>query len=346
MSRTNETLTQEYHLFSATAFRVYIDMLTASAALIAGLALLVWSADRFVDGAAATARHLGMPLLLVGMIVVGFGTSMPEMVVSSLAALQGNPAIAFGNAYGSNIANIALILGITAIIRPIALPRQALQREIPILLAITGVAAWQAWDGQITRLDAIVLIAIFLLLMGWSIRESLQTKYDSLERAVKHEENIDPPIALPRALFSLFIGLLLLIASSRLLVWGAVIIAKHFGVSDLIIGLTIVAIGTSLPELASSISAARKNEHDIVLGNVLGSNFFNTLLVVGIAAVIHPDTVDRALLTRDIPIMALLTFSLLFFGLGTGKSAITLNGCIILLIVYAMYTAYLLRQFF
>jgi len=315
-------------------------------ALILGLALLVWSADRFVEGSAATARHFGMPPLLIGMVIVGFGTSAPEMVVSALAASQGNPGIALGNAYGSNITNIALILGLTALISPIAVHSQILRKELPILAAITALAAWQLWDGKITRLDAIVLLTVFGGLMGWTIWHGMRKKEDALGREMEQELDLNT-MPLRRAVFWLVVGLVLLIVSSRLLVWGAVEIAHGFGVSDLIIGLTIVAIGTSLPELASSVIATRKGEHDIALGNVLGSNLFNTLAVVGIAGAIHPMAVGPEVFTRDMLVMAALTLSLFVFGYGFGRPGRInrLEGGV-LLACYVGYTVYLISTVF
>ena len=221
-------------------------MILAGGALIVGLILLVWSADRFVEGAAALARHLGMPPLLIGMVVVGFGTSVPEMVVSAFAALQGNPGLALGNAYGSNITNIALILGLTAVLNPISVHSHVLRKELPILAAVTVLAAWQLHDGDISRSDALVLLGVFAALMAWTILQGLRRKSDPLGSEVDREL-ADHVMPAGRALAWLVVGLLLLLVSSRLLVWGAVIIARGFGVSDLIIGLTIVAIGTSLP---------------------------------------------------------------------------------------------------
>jgi len=283
--------------------------------VIFSLALLIWSADRFVEGSASTARHFGMPSLLIGMVIVGLGTSAPEMVVSALAALQGNPGIALGNAYGSNITNIALILGVTALISPIAVHSQILRKELPILTVVTALAAWQLWDGKITRLDAIVLLTLFAVLVTWSIWQGLRRKKDALGREIEQELKVHA-MPIRRALFWLVVGLALLIVSSRLLVWGTVEIAHGFGVSDLIIGLTIVAVGTSLPELASSVIATRKGEHDIALGNILGSNLFNTLAVVGIAGLIHPMEVGQEIFNRDILVMAALTLSLFFIGYG------------------------------
>jgi len=277
------------------------------------LALLVWSADIFIEGSASTARHFGMPPLLIGMVIVGFGTSAPEMVVSALAAYQGTPSLALGNAYGSNIANIALILGLTALISPIAVHSQVLRKELPILTAVTALTIGLLWDGALSRPDAIILLIVFIGLMGWTIFQGMQDKSDALAQEVAMEMATHTA-PLGRALMSLVAGLTLLIVSSRILVWGAVELAQAFGVSDLIIGLTIVALGTSLPELASSVIATRKGEHDIALGNILGSNLFNTLAVVGIAGAIHPTRIQPEVLHRDILVMSLLTVSLFAIG--------------------------------
>jgi cation:H+ antiporter len=321
-------------------------MTLAFIAVIFGLALLVWSADRFVEGAAATARHFGMPALLIGMVVVGFGTSAPEMVVSALASSQGNPGIALGNAYGSNITNIALILGITALISPIAVHSQVLRKELPVLLVVTLLAAWQLWDGAITRLDAVTLLGVFGVLMGWTIWQGLQKKTDSLGQEMEQELAVQS-MPIQRAVFWLVLGLVLLILSSRLLVWGAVEIAQGFGVSDLIIGLTIVAIGTSLPELASSIIATRKGEHDIALGNVIGSNLFNTLAVVGIAGIIQPMSVGPEVFNRDMMAVVVLTLSLFVFGYGFRRPGrINRVEGALLLAAYIGYSGYLVTTVF
>lgn len=316
-------------------------MLLALLAIVAGLALLVWSADRFVDGAAATAKYAGMPPLLIGMVIVGFGTSAPEMVVSALAASAGNPGLALGNAYGSNITNIALILGLVALISPITVHSQVLRKELPILAVITLLAAWQLWDGFLSRLDAIVLLVVFAGVMAWSIVQGMRDRGDALSTEVD-EDLIAHPMPLKKALFWLVLGLILLIVSSRILVWGAVTIAQSLGISDLIIGLTIVAVGTSLPELASSLVAIRKNEHDIALGNVLGSNLFNTLAVVGIAASISPLAVEPVVLYRDWALMAVLTLALFVFGYGFKKQGrINRFEGALLLATFIGYTGYL-----
>lgn len=316
-------------------------MLLATLAILGGLALLVWSADRFVDGAAATARHAGMPPLLIGMVVIGFGTSAPEMVVSALAALDGNPDLALGNAYGSNITNIALILGLVAMLSPIAVQSQVIKKELPLLGAITLLSGALLMDGELDRLDAGILLGVFALLMGWSIVQGLRQRGDAIGQEVDLDLD-SQPMALKPALIWLTIGLVLLVISSRILVWGAVTIAHHLGVSDLVIGLTIVAIGTSLPELASSIAAVRKNEHDLALGNVIGSNLFNTLAVVGIAAAIKPMSVEALVLHRDWLVMAVLTVLLFIMGYGFKRQGrINRIEGLILLLIYIGYSSYL-----
>ncbi|MFM5557928.1 calcium/sodium antiporter [Aeromonas rivipollensis] len=321
-------------------------MTLAFVALIAGLALLVWSADKFVDGAAATARYAGMPPLLIGMVIIGFGTSAPEMVVSALASMQGNPGLALGNAYGSNITNIALILGLTALISPIAVSSQVVRKEIPILLGITLLTGALLIDGHLGRGDALILGGVFIVLLGWSIWTGIKGKGDALDEDVNVEIDSEA-MPLKKAIFWLIVGLVLLVGASRLLVWGAVTIAQAFGISDLVIGLTIVAVGTSLPELASSLMAIKKKEHDLALGNVLGSNLFNTLAVVGIAAGIAPLEVDPAVLSRDWSLMMGLTLLLLVMCLGRkGQGRINRVEGGILLCIFVAYTGWLLTSQF
>ncbi|RUO56147.1 calcium/sodium antiporter [Pseudidiomarina homiensis] len=321
-------------------------MLLAVVAVIVGLALLVWSADRFVDGAAATATHLGMPPLLIGMVIIGFGTSAPEMVVSALASLQGNPGLALGNAFGSNITNIALVLGITAVLAPIAVSSQVLKREMPILIAITLLMAIPLYDLTITAIEAWMILAIFAAYMGWSIYQGMRGKDDVLAGEFDQELK-EHKMPLGKAIVWLVIGLVLLVISSRVLVWGAVDIAVALGVSDLVIGLTVVAIGTSLPELASAIAAVRKNEHDLAFGNVIGSNMFNTLAVVGIAGAIHPVSLEPLVLSRDWVAMTVLTLLLAIFAFRINRPT-RLNRIhgIALLLCYTAYTIYLLKTGF
>lgn len=320
-------------------------MLLAGLAVLLGLAILVWSADRFVEGAAATAQHFSVPPLLIGMVVVGFGTSAPEMVVSAISAVEGNPGIALGNAYGSNIANIALVLGVTALISPVLVHSSILRKELPLLLGVTLLAVYQVWDGEITRLDALVLLLAFFIIMGWTIWNGVKKGTDSLAADLE-EDLAGKNLTLKLALLWLVVGLLLLVVSSRLLVWGSVEVAQSLGVSDLIIGLTIVAIGTSLPELASSVAAARKGEHDMALGNILGSNLFNTLAVVGIAGAIHPLGFGPEVFSRDAMLMLLLTLALFVLGYGYKKRQGSINRLagVALLACYVAYTLYLLSS--
>lgn len=319
-------------------------MLLSVAMIVIGLVVLVWSADLFVDGAAAVALNLGMSTLLVGMVIIGFGTSAPEMTVSVLAAMQGNPGLALGNAYGSNITNIALILGVTALISPVLMRSQVLKQELPILLGVTLLAFFHLQDSQITRIEGIVELVILVIVLIWMTLQSRQesSSGDELEVELNQElKHIKPS----KAWVMLIIGLVLLVISSRILVWGAVNIAQGLGVSDLIIGLTVVAIGTSLPELASSIVAARKGEHDLAVGNIIGSNLFNTLAVVGLASAIHPMQVPTEVLTRDWAVMLGLT--ILLFALGytrkeKGEKSISRLSGSLLIAMYIGYTMYLI----
>ena len=317
-------------------------MLLPIFAIIGGLLLLIWSADRFVDGAAATARHFGMPQLLIGIVIIGFGTSAPEMIVSALSALNGNPGIALGNAYGSNITNIGLILGLTALVLPLAVNSQVLKQELPVLIFVTALSAFLIMDGDVLRLDAWILLGIFFIYMGWTIWTGLSNRDDSLVHDVKEELQEQEYISLAKALMWVVIGLALLMGSSQLLVWGAVEIARYFGVSDLVVGLTIVAVGTSLPELASSIAAARKNEVDLAVGNIIGSNLFNTLAVVGLAGAISPRQIEPEVFTRDMPVMSVLTVLLLVFGFGKKGQINRVKG-LILLLAYIGYNFYLFK---
>ncbi|QNS14738.1 calcium/sodium antiporter [Mannheimia bovis] len=321
-------------------------MTLALAAIIGGLIVLVWSADRFVDGAASAARHFGMTPLLIGIVIIGFGTSAPEMIVSASSALSGSPGIALGNAYGSNITNIALILGLTAIIKPLLVHSDVLKKELPILMAVTLLSAYLVYDANITTLDAIILLSVFAAYMVWTVITAMKSKNDALGTDVD-AELASNQMPLGKAILWVVLGLVLLVISSQFLVWGAVEVAKFFGVSDLVIGLTIVAVGTSLPELASSIAAARKGEVDLALGNIIGSNLFNTLAVVGIAGAIEPMQAAAEVFSRDIVIMSALTFLLFVFGLNIyrrpeGGRINRLEG-IVLLLSFVAYNFYLFK---
>ncbi|MGO2341094.1 MAG: calcium/sodium antiporter [Psychrobacter sp.] len=287
-------------------------MWLAVIAVLVGLGILVWSADVFIDGATALAKKFNAPSFLIGVIILGLGTSAPEMVVSVLAALNGNPELALGNAYGSNIINIALVLGATVLISPIIIHKGIIKRDLPILLLITALAAWQLRDGRLDLTDGLILLAMLIIVLGIQIVLSLREGNSENKEGTAESAN-DAELmhtSLIRGLGSLFIGLSMLVASSQAIVWGAVELATLWGLSELVIGLTIVAVGTSLPELVASLSAARKGEHDMALGNIIGSNIFNTLGVVGLAALIAPITANPIILSRDILTMGIITLLL------------------------------------
>lgn len=316
-------------------------MLLSWAAIIAGLMLLVWSADRFVIGASATANNYGVSPLIIGMIIMGFGTSAPEMFVGATAAWNGNPNVAVGNAIGSNIANIALVLGIAALISPMVVRSQTMRREFPALFLITALAFVLMMDNRLSVIDGVILMSSTGLLLGWLYWLSQHArKADPLESEFADEVPTDMRTGV--AIAWTLAGLVLLIASSQILVWGAVNVAKTFGISDLVIGLTIIAVGTSLPEVAVSISAAIKGEHDMVIGNIIGSCMFNLLAVLGLASIIEPATLTAAVLERDFPVMVVLTVALYIMSRGLrGKGMINRLEAAVLLSSYAGYMVWL-----
>ncbi len=322
-------------------------MWLAVIAILIGLAILVWSADVFIDGATALAKKFSVPSFLIGVLILGIGTSAPEMVVSVLAALEGSPELALGNAYGSNIINIALVLGATVLISPIIIRKGIVKRDLPLLLLITAIAAWQLRDGMLSQADGLVLLVLLFAVLGLQIVLSIREGYH------EHEDDIadgaDPDeteLSIARGLGSLLLGMLMLVISSRAIVWGAVELATLWGLSELIIGLTIVAVGTSLPELVSSLSAARKGEHDMALGNIIGSNVFNTLAVVGLATVIAPISADPVILSRDVMAMGLLTIllvALCVFAFTTKRQFGRTSGASLVLF-FVGYTAWLIQS--
>ena len=319
-------------------------MLTAIAAILIGFILLTWSADRFVAGAAATASNMNVSRMLIGLTVVSIGTSAPEILVSLTAAIQGFPGLAVGNAMGSNIANMGLVLGITALIAPLPVKAALAKREIPLLLVITIVAGICIANGYLGRLDGIILLSGLVITLYLMIRWQ---KQHPDEPPINDEEVDDeiPELSSGKAWFMLGSGLLLLLGSSQLLVWGATDIAKTLGVSDLVIGLTIVAIGTSLPELAASVTSALKGHHDIALGNVIGSNIFNLLAVLSMPGLVTPGALDPAVIWRDYPVMLGMTVLLALMCL-IGKQPRRLGKTtgIVLLAIYALYGTWLFIQ--
>lgn len=291
-------------------------MLIDILALLLGLVVLVFAADWFVDGASAIARNFGISPLLIGLTIVGLGTSAPEIMVSSLASFQGNPGLAIGNAIGSNIANMGLILGVTALLAPLAFHSRLLKRELPVLMLISIACYVLALDG-LSVFDGVLMLLGLVAFLYWLIRTAMaEHKSDILTKEVEAEV----PETMPnnKAWIFFVLGLLGLLISSKVLVWAAVNIAHAMGVSDLVIGLTIVALGTSLPELAASIGSVLKGEDDLAVGNVIGSNVYNLLAVFSLPALIAPGPVDVTVISRDFPV--LLAFTGVLFILGVGLS--------------------------
>ena len=322
-------------------------MLTFVTAIVVGLFLLIWSADRFVEGASSIARIMGISPLVVGMVIVGLGTSAPEMLVSATAALQGNPGMGIGNAIGSNITNITLVLGLTAIFYVLPVHSRMLKQEIPLVLSSAVLAWWLIADGYFSRLDGIILLICMIALLIWMLLQAKKDRHFHDPLIDETIEELPEKMPLKHSVTWTFAGLILLLISSKLLVWGASNIASLMGISDLVIGLTIVAIGTSLPELAATLSSARKGETDLAVGNIVGSNLFNTLAVLAIPALIQPFELPKGVLDRDIIVMLVLTLVLLVFSYGLfkqGRNKITrLNG-IVLLLAFIAYELLLYYQ--
>ena len=291
-------------------------MWTELLAIAGGFVLLAWSADRFVVGASAMAYNLKVSPLVIGLTIVGLGTSAPEMLVSALASWQGNSGLAVGNALGSNIINTGLILGFTAMVIPLNVHSSILKRELPVLLLVMMVALLLLMDGTLGRLDGMLLLTGMAVMLIWMIRLGRTSPTGEDAMSAEFADEIPTTLSMGRAVFWLIVGGLVLLVSSRLLVWGAVSIAESMGVSDLVIGLTIVALGTSMPELAATVASAIKGEHDIALGNVIGSNIFNLLVVLGLPGLINPATIDTEVLTRDYPVMIGLTLALFVMAYG------------------------------
>ncbi len=284
-------------------------------AVVVGLALLVWGSDRFVFGASATARNLGVSPLVIGLTIVGVGTSAPEMLVSATAALQGNPGVSIGNALGSNIANIGLVLGVTALVRSVLVRSRIFRLEFPAMFAVMALAWTLLGDGMLDGSDGLVLGLAFIILLLFMLGIALRARRsDPLQREFARE--IPTDVSTGKALLWFVVGLVTLLLGSRAIVWGAVSIARSFDVSDLLIGLTVVAVGTSLPELATSITSVLKNEPDIAVGNVIGSNMFNLLPVLAIPGLIAPTAVPPEALQRDFPVMLTLSVALVVMSWG------------------------------
>ncbi|GIU19316.1 MULTISPECIES: calcium/sodium antiporter [unclassified Shewanella] len=309
--------------------------------LVAGLGALVWSADKFVYGAAAFARNLGLPPMLIGLTIVAMGSSAPEMFVAATASLEGMTDTAIGNVLGSNIANITLILGITALLGAISVSSQTLKREIPLMLVATVIVGYFLHDGFLTRIEGISLLVLFIGLMGYLIWHGFLSKNrDAL--AVDAENEIPADVPTAKAILWLVVGMVLLPLSADWMVQGAVGIAKAYHLSDLVIGLTIIAVGTSLPELAACVAGVLKKEDDLAIGNIVGSNLFNILAVLAIPGIIAPGAVDAAASTRDF-YMVLATSSalaILILLSGRARQLKPWHG-VVLLITFIAYQALL-----
>jgi cation:H+ antiporter len=312
-------------------------MLISIAQLAGGFILLVWGADRLVAGASALARNLGVSPLIIGLTIVAFGTSAPELVVSAVAAYRGNPGLAVGNAIGSNIANIGLILGLTAVVYPLRVESETLKREYPLLMLIMISALIMASDLIYDRTEGMWLLTGLVALVIWMVRFGMVR---GSEDPLAEEFAAEIPSNMPTrfAIMWLIVGLIVLPVSSQFLVEGAIVIARSLHVSEAVIGLTIIAFGTSLPELAASLTSALREEDDLAIGNVIGSNMFNILGVLGIAAVIKPVDVDLLMLKQDFPVMFLFSMLLFFMAYGMqGRGKISRKSGFFLLSLFFSY---------
>lgn len=279
---------------------------------VLGLVVLSWSADRFVYGASALAKNIGVAPMMIGLTIVAMGSSAPEIVVAATASFNGSADTAVGNAIGSNITNIALVLGITCLIKPLVVSSTTLRRELPLMLIITLIGVYFIADNELSRIEGVVLITLFVLVIaGMALLSFKVEKNDPL--IAENETEIPSNVATSTAIFWVIVGLIVLPLSAHFLVDSAVFIAKYFGISDLVIGLTIIAIGTSLPELAASIAAVRKGEDDLALGNIIGSNIFNLLAVLAMPGLISPGTIDESAANRDSLVMLGLSILLFIF---------------------------------
>lgn len=316
--------------------------------LLLSLIILVWSADKFVFGASALARNLGISPMIIGLTIVAMGSSAPEMMIAATASLQGNPDTAIGNAIGSNITNIALVLGLTALFNPLTVSSSTIKREIPLILVITAIATYMLANSNFSFNEGLILIIGFVLyiatLLFVTLKRAKQNPIDD-KMVLEAEQEVPDGVSTKSSVIWLVVGIILLPLSASYLVDSSVFIAKAFGISDLVIGLTVIAIGTSLPELAASIMSIIKKEDDLALGNIIGSNIFNILAVLSLAGLISPGDIDNAAAVRDAPFMLATTFLLflLCFSRG-GKFRITRAKGLLLLAVFFGYQVLLFSQ--
>ena len=312
--------------------------------VIVGLLLLIWGADRFVHGAAATARNLGVPPLLIGLTIVALATSAPEILVALVAALRGEPDLAIGNAIGSNIANIGLVLGVVAILRPIELKSATLRREMPALLAVTLLTVALFLDSYLGRADGLALLTGLVIVMIWLTRLGFRSSSaDPLQ--AEFDAEIPKHMSMRVAVIWLLVGIGTLLLGANFLVDGAVATAKSLGVSEVVIGVTMVAVFTSLPELAVSLVAAFRGEYGLAIGNIVGSNIFNLLAVLGVAATIQPAVLPPSVLSLHIFVM--VAFTLVLFAMTydyEGKGQVSRFEGLALLTAYIAYVSYVVVQ--
>jgi len=312
--------------------------------VVGGLVLLIWGADRFVHGASAAARNMGIPPLLIGLTIVAFATSAPEILVSAVAALRGEPGLAFGNAIGSNIVNIGLVLGCVAIIRPIKLESATLRREMPALLAVSLLTVSLFLDQFLSRIDGMVMITGLVIVMIWLARLGIRSAATD-PMSVDYDAEIPVDVSTKMAIFWIVFGLITLLIGAELLVEGSIEIARVLGVSEVVIGVTLVAFGTSLPELAVSLVSAMKGEYGLAIGNIVGSNIFNLLAVIGVAASISPSALAPSVLSLHIFVM--VAFTLVLFAMTydyDGKTELSRLEGSALLFFYVAYTVYVVAQ--
>ena len=319
-------------------------MLGSAFEVIVGLLFLIWGADRFVHGAAATARNLGIPPLLIGLTIVALATSAPEILVSLVAALRGEPDLAIGNAIGSNIANIGLVLGVVALLRPIELKSATLRREMPALLAVTLLTVSLFLDSYLGRVDGLVLLAGLVIVMIWLIRLGFRSSASDPLPA-EFDAEIPKHMSMRVAIFWLVVGIAILLLGAKLMVDGAIDIARILGVSEVVIGITMVALATSIPELAVSAVSAFRGEYGLAIGNIVGSNIFNLLAVIGVAATIHPAVLPPSVLSLHIFVM--VAFTLVLFAMTyeyEGRGQITRVEGLALIAAYLAYQGYVVAQ--
>jgi len=303
---------------------------------------LVWGAGRFVDGASALSFNLGMSPLLIGVLVMGFGTSLPELLVSLFSSVMGNSGLSLGNAYGSNIINIGLVLGLAAVMSPVIVHNHVVKRELPLLILATAITAFFVMDFELSRSDGLTLLALFVVLVVYLIRVSLREPPKLQDSSLQNKLE-KRAIPLGTSINYLVVGLAVIALCSAVLVWSARGIVTNLGVSELVVGVIVLALGTSLPELVVIVLAAKRGQHELALGNVIGSNLFNTLAVVGTAGLIAPSVLDAELVTRDLPVMFALTGVVVVVAYGWGRRTGVINKAEggVLLLAVASYLAYL-----